>query len=153
MSGIDHVKKACLISPIKWNMHIISHSVNWKGLLAVNGWLRKLKQILRFIKHVLHVRRAWKHDIPFANLLDTSEIWPQPNVVSFHQSVHCFFYQRHIARIFEIFGAVGEKRWCNAKQLVNISRQARFNTGYMACETDDRENKEIRLPLSPDKSH
>lgn len=47
------------------------------------------------------------HSIPI--LLVTSEIWPQPNVVSFHQSVHCFFYQRHIARIFDIFDA-GEGR-------------------------------------------
>lgn len=41
----------------------------------------------------------------------TSEIWPQPNVVSVHQSVHCLFYQRHIARIFHILDAgEGEKK-------------------------------------------
>lgn len=43
------------------------------------------------------------------NLLVTSEIWPQPNVVSFHQPVHGFLHQRHIARVFEILGAVREK--------------------------------------------
>lgn len=29
----------------------------------------------------------------------TSEIWPQPNVVSFHESVHGVFDHRHIARV------------------------------------------------------
>lgn len=43
------------------------------------------------------------------SLLITSEIWPQPNVVSFHQSVHCVFYQRHIAWIFDILDAGGKE--------------------------------------------
>lgn len=65
MSGIDHVESPSYLL-IKWNMHIVSHSLIGKAYLAVKGWLCKLKQILRFIKHVLHVGRAWKHDIPFS---------------------------------------------------------------------------------------
>lgn len=37
-------------------MPIISHSLIGKAHLAAKGWLCKLKQILRFIKHVLHGR-------------------------------------------------------------------------------------------------
>lgn len=30
------------------------------------------------------------------------------------------------------------ERWCNAKQLINITRQAHFNRGYTTCETDEQ---------------
>lgn len=51
---------------MKWDMHRISQSLTGEAYLAVKGWLCKLKQILRFIKHVLRVTRVWKHDIPFS---------------------------------------------------------------------------------------
>lgn len=46
---------------------------------------------------------------PFV-FLPTSKIWPQPNVVAFHQSVDRVFNQRHVTGIPQIFGAEGKDR-------------------------------------------
>lgn len=129
--------KACLISSSNEICTSFLIDLIGKAHLAVKGWLCKLKQILQFIKHALHVRRARKHDIPFliCSLPPKSGL----NRMSYpFISLSTVSFTKGILLGSLISLTLWRKRWCNAKQLINITRQALFNRGYMTSGTDDQ---------------
>lgn len=142
-------------------LHIISHgAVIGKRPICCEGD-DYVNEKSRFCDSLnMYCTSGGRENIIFQFFLVTSEIWPQPNVVSFHQSVHCFFYQRHIARIFDILdageGGGRKRRWCNAEWLINNHTPGTLLTEAVQDMRDKRGAKktcERSLPLSPDRSH
>lgn len=123
-------------------MLIISQSLIGRAYLPVKGWLCKLKQILRFIKHVLHVRRAWKHHIPVF-ILNFSSLPPKSGLnrmsYPFISLSTVSFTRGILLGSFRSLTLGRKRRWCNAQELVNITRQSRFHTSYMTCKDNENE--------------
>lgn len=142
-------------------MHIISHSLIGKAYLAVNGWLCKLKQILRFIKHVLHVTRAWKN-MTF-RLLFACYLRNLASTECRILSSVCPLFLLPEAYCWDLWYPWrwgGEKRWCNAEISLLISngrhastrlhdmqdRGHRHVNGYLWAQTKVTSKEKVKIP-------